>query len=74
MKFSDRVRSLVRSSDRAISEAKQLLERLSRSVEMNGILELVSTIMVCKFTELSREEVDAMLGSKIDEFKQTRVY
>ena len=60
--------------DRSIYEAKRLLERSSRSVDMNGILELVSTIMVYEFTELSREEVDALLGYKIDEFKQTRVY
>ena len=60
--------------DRSIAEAKRLLERFSRSVDMNGILEIVSTIMVYKFTELSREEVDAMLGYKIDELKQTRVY
>lgn len=60
--------------DRAISEAKELLNRSSRSVDVNAIIEIVSTIMVYKFTELSREEIDAMLGFKIDELKQTRVY
>ena len=44
------------------------------SVDVNAIIEMVSTIMVYKFTELSREEIDAMLGFKIDELKKTRVY
>ena len=60
--------------DRAISEAKEMLNRSSRSVNVNAIIEMVSTIMVYKFTELSREEIDAMLGFKTDELKQTRVY
>ncbi len=60
--------------DRAISEAKEMLNRSSRSVNINAIIEIVSTIMVYKFTELSREEIDAMLGFKTDELKQTRVY
>ncbi|MCY7408134.1 MAG: Rpn family recombination-promoting nuclease/putative transposase [Alkalinema sp. CAN_BIN05] len=60
--------------DHAISEAKGMLRRSSQSINVNGIIEIVSTIMVYKFTELSREEVDAMLGFKTDELKQTRVY
>ena len=57
--------------DRAIAEAKGML---ARSVDVNAIIDMISTIMIYKFTELSREEVDAMLGFKIDELKQTRVY
>jgi predicted transposase YdaD len=34
-------------------------------------MELISTIMVYKFTNLSRQEIDAMLGTKLEE---TRVY
>ena len=60
--------------NRAISEAKGMLERSSRSDNWNAIIDMISTIMVYKFTELSREEVDAMLGFKTDELKQTRVY
>ena len=60
--------------NRAISEAKAMLERSSRSDNWNAIIDMISTIMVYKFTELSREEVDAMLGFKTDELKQTRVY
>ena len=57
--------------DRAIAEAKGML---ARSVDVNAIIDMISTIMIYKFTELSHEEVDAMLGFKIDELKQTRVY
>ena len=57
--------------DRAIGEAKGML---ARSVDVNAIIDMISTIMVYKFTELSREEIDVMLGFKIDELKKTRVY
>ncbi|MCX5962428.1 MAG: Rpn family recombination-promoting nuclease/putative transposase [Cyanobacteria bacterium] len=60
--------------NQAISEAKGMLDRSSRSDNWNAIIDMISTIMVYKFTELSREEVDAMLGFKTDELKQTRVY
>jgi predicted transposase YdaD len=36
-----------------------------------GIIEMVSTIITYKFTNLSRQEIDAMLGTK---FEETRVY
>jgi predicted transposase/invertase (TIGR01784 family) len=60
--------------DRAITKAKGLLERSSRSPNLNVIIEIISTIMVYKFTELSREEVDAMLGFTTENLKKTRVY
>ena len=34
-------------------------------------IEMISTIVVYKFTNLSRQEIDAMLGTKLEE---TRVY
>ena len=54
--------------DRATSEARSLIER---SPDRADIIDLISTIMVYKFSNLSRDEVDAMLGI---ELAQTRVY
>jgi predicted transposase/invertase (TIGR01784 family) len=44
---------------------------VSRGLE-RGILELLETVLVYKFAELSREEIEAMFG--LSELKQTRVY
>jgi predicted transposase/invertase (TIGR01784 family) len=54
--------------DEAISEARGLIDR---SQGDRGIIDIVSTIMVYKFSNLSRDEVDAMLGIELE---QTRVY
>jgi predicted transposase/invertase (TIGR01784 family) len=60
--------------DAAIREAQALMTRARLIEEGNAIMEMISTIIVYKFTTLSREEVNAMLGYTIDELKQTRVY
>jgi predicted transposase/invertase (TIGR01784 family) len=54
--------------DEAKSEARKAI---SRAQGDRAIIDLVSTIMVYKFSNLSRDEVDAMLGI---ELQQTRVY
>jgi predicted transposase/invertase (TIGR01784 family) len=54
--------------DRATQSAIGLIERAGGN---RAIIDLVSTIIVYKFGNLSREEVDAMLGI---ELQQTRVY
>jgi predicted transposase YdaD len=54
--------------DEAISEARGLIQR---SQDERGIIDTVSTIMVYKFNNLSRDEVNAMLGIELE---QTRVY
>jgi predicted transposase/invertase (TIGR01784 family) len=54
--------------DEAISEARGFIDR---SLGDRGIIDTVSTIMVYKFSNLSRDEVDAMLGIELE---QTRVY
>lgn len=55
--------------------ARNLLERADQSeitaVAKRGIIEMVATIMVYKFTNLSRQEIEEMLGV---ELQQTRVY
>ena len=52
----------------AINAAKQALAQGSGN---RDIIEMVTTIMVYKFTQLTRAEVDAMLGVTLQE---TRVY
>jgi predicted transposase/invertase (TIGR01784 family) len=54
--------------DEATTNARSLIERAQGSED---IIDLISTIMVYKFSNLSRDEVDAMLGI---ELAQTRVY
>jgi predicted transposase/invertase (TIGR01784 family) len=55
--------------------AKVLLARSAQEVpnpiENHAIMDMISTIVVYKFTHLSRQEVDAMLGVRVQE---TRVY
>lgn len=61
--------------EQAPEEARYLLTRAKReqrSAEVQGsIIELVTTIIVYKFTQLSRAEVEAMLGLSLQE---TRIY
>ena len=56
-------------------QAKQLIERVqleeTGTLPKNEILEVITTITVYKFSQLSREEVEAMLGLTLE---QTRVY
>jgi predicted transposase YdaD len=54
--------------DKAKTEARAAIERSGGD---RAIIDLISTIVVYKFSNLSREEVDAMLGI---ELQQTRVY
>ncbi|KAM3091766.1 Rpn family recombination-promoting nuclease/putative transposase [Phormidesmis sp. 146-12] len=46
-------------------------QEASTGAARQSIIEMISTIMVYKFTNLSRQEIDAMLGTKLEE---TRVY
>jgi predicted transposase/invertase (TIGR01784 family) len=54
--------------DNATTAARSLI---SRSQGSGDIIDLISTIIVYKFSNLSRDEVDAMLGIELE---QTRVY
>jgi predicted transposase/invertase (TIGR01784 family) len=60
--------------DTAVTKAQNLMTRARRIEAGNAIMEMISTILIYKFTALSRDEVNAMLGYTIDELKQTRVY
>ncbi|MBR8840281.1 MAG: DUF2887 domain-containing protein, partial [Stigonema ocellatum SAG 48.90 = DSM 106950] len=60
--------------DKAPEEARYLLGRTSVEASMPSnqvIIEMVTTIMVYKFEQLSRTEVESMLGITL---KDTRVY
>jgi predicted transposase YdaD len=51
--------------------AETLRERAGSGIDGRAIIDLVTTIMVYKFNNLTRNEVDAMLGIELTE---TRVY
>ncbi|KAM3099701.1 Rpn family recombination-promoting nuclease/putative transposase [Phormidesmis sp. 146-12] len=58
----------------APEQARFLMNRGAQLGGRRDIIELVSTIMVYKFTELSREEVAAMLNIQDVQIEQTRIY
>jgi predicted transposase/invertase (TIGR01784 family) len=60
--------------DEAIAQAKQMADRAKQGANGDGIMEMIATILVYKFTTLSRDEVNAMLNYTIDELRQTRFY
>lgn len=67
---------LTLASDEVMAEqAKQLIERVkleeTDTLPQNEILDIITTIAVYKFSTLSREDVEAMLGLTLE---QTRVY
>lgn len=59
----------------APEKARMLIGRANQEIaslpSRQGIIDMISTIMVYKFTTLSRKEIDAMLGNSLQE---TRVY
>ncbi|MBD2194720.1 MULTISPECIES: Rpn family recombination-promoting nuclease/putative transposase [Calothrix] len=64
------------ASDEAIAEqAKQLIQRVKLEqtdpLPKTEIIDIITTIAVYKFSSLSREEVEAMLGLSLE---QTRIY
>jgi predicted transposase/invertase (TIGR01784 family) len=60
----------------AVVQAKSLLARTQAQAQtdskMTAIIELIETIVVYKFPQLSREEIERMLG--LSELRQTKVY
>jgi predicted transposase/invertase (TIGR01784 family) len=60
--------------DAAITEARSLLTQAKRIAASNAIMDMIATIMVYKFTTISRDEVYKMLNYTLDELKQTRFY
>ena len=70
------VKLVVEAEETAPEQARQLIQRSRQEnvagISSRAIIELVETIMVYKFTTLSREEIEVMLG--LGDLKQTRVY
>ena len=65
----------IASEQTMTEQAKQLIERVqleeTGTLAKNEIIDIITTIAVYKFSSLSREEVEAMLGLTLE---QTRVY
>ncbi|MFN6534787.1 MAG: Rpn family recombination-promoting nuclease/putative transposase [Nostoc sp. EkiNYC01] len=65
----------IASETQMVEQAKRLIERVQQEeitvLAKEDIIDVITTIAVYKFANLSREEVEAMLGVKLEE---TRVY
>jgi predicted transposase/invertase (TIGR01784 family) len=65
----------IASDSQMVEKAKRLIERVKQEpisvLAKDDIIDVITTIAVYKFANLSREEVEAMLGVKLEE---TRVY
>ncbi len=65
----------IASETQMVEQAKRLIERVEQEqitvLAKQEIIDVITTIAVYKFANLSREEVEAMLGVKLEE---TRVY
>jgi predicted transposase/invertase (TIGR01784 family) len=63
------------SETEMMEQARRLIDRVKQEpvtpFEKNEIIEVITTIAVYKFSNLSREEVEAMLGQRLEE---TRFY
>ncbi|WP_310487858.1 Rpn family recombination-promoting nuclease/putative transposase [Chamaesiphon sp. VAR_69_metabat_338] len=58
-------------NDRIVAKAKTLIRQSQQLPNSRAIIDLISTIVVYKFTSLTRTEVEAMIGITLQE---TRVY
>ncbi|MFB2835947.1 Rpn family recombination-promoting nuclease/putative transposase [Floridanema evergladense] len=70
------VKLVIEPEETAASFARHLIEKareeLSDEVQQRELLQLIETIIIYKFTQKSREEIQAMLG--LGDIRQTRVY
>lgn len=71
------VQLIVEKPASSANKARELIRQAGRSlatsdISTQEIIELIETIIVYKFPQLSRQEVEEMLG--LSELKQTRVY
>lgn len=67
---------MIEPEETAANKARQLIEQVSEEVsdeaQKRELLQLIETIIIYKFTQKSREEIQAMLG--LGDIRQTRVY
>ncbi|MBC1239033.1 Rpn family recombination-promoting nuclease/putative transposase [Nostoc sp. 2RC] len=70
------IKLIIEDEDTAISTARELINRTQQAVDLQlpqkQLLELIETILVYKFPQMSQKEIEAMFG--LSELKQTRVY
>jgi predicted transposase/invertase (TIGR01784 family) len=70
------LRLIVEPEDQTAERAQQLLDQVrqfsSSGLSQAEIIELIETIVVYKFPQMSRQEIEAMF--ELSELKQTRVY
>ncbi|WP_337907225.1 Rpn family recombination-promoting nuclease/putative transposase [Iningainema tapete] len=70
------IKLVIENENTAIEKARQLINRTRQQIEspaqQRQLLELVETILVYKFLNMSREEIAAMF--KISDIKQSRFY
>jgi len=71
------VKLIIEREETAVDKGRELIlqarQQLADEVTRKQIVELIETILLYKFTRLSREELAEMLGID-DEFKKTRMY
>jgi predicted transposase/invertase (TIGR01784 family) len=70
------IKLVVESEETAVTKAKILIEQVKEemrdAIEQRDMIQLIETIIVYKFTNKSRKEIEAMLG--LGDLRQTRVY
>ncbi|MDG2991731.1 Rpn family recombination-promoting nuclease/putative transposase [Candidatus Synechococcus calcipolaris G9] len=70
------IRLLITPEESALSEARTLIERVYHEevvgVSTQNLLELVETLIVYKFSTLTREKIEAMFT--LDELRSTRYF
>ncbi|MBD2197704.1 MULTISPECIES: Rpn family recombination-promoting nuclease/putative transposase [Calothrix] len=70
------IKLIIEDEDTAITTARELINRTQQAVNLQlpqqMLLALIETILVYKFPQMSREEIETMFG--LNELKQTRVY
>lgn len=70
------IKLVIEEGETAITTAREIINRTQQAVNLQlpqkQLLELIETILVYKFPQMSRQEIEAMFG--LSELKQTRVY
>ncbi len=70
------VQLIVEDEETAWEKARRLIQKAQQQLEdetvKRKVLELIETILVYKFSELNRQEIEAMFG--LSDLKKTRVY
>ncbi|MFM6151903.1 MAG: DUF2887 domain-containing protein, partial [Sphaerospermopsis kisseleviana] len=67
---------IVSKENQAPELVKNLMQRtqteITNNLEREGIIELLETVLLSKFSQLTRQEIEAMF--LVNDIKQTRVY